>query len=378
MKVAVVHDWLTGMRGGERVLEVICRLFPFADIFTLLHFEKNVSNRINNHTIYTSRLQTFPFIKKHYRKLLPLFPWAIETFDLRDYDLVVSTSHAVAKGAVSGEHSLHVCYCHTPMRYIYDLYDAYFKTDHTSPWVRNAAALWKDYLTWWDQTTTDRVDYFIANSLNIADRIQRIYNRSSRIIYPPVDTDFFYPSGDAPNDYYLIVSALVPYKALEIAIEAFNELGTPLIIIGDGTEYERLKCQANENIFFKGYLRNDSEIRHYYQNCRALIFPGVEDFGLTPLECQACGRPVIAFSAGGALESVIEGISGHFFHDQTHQSLIQAVIDFEDMTFDPELLHQRAQEYDKTVMMDQLKLCFDEILTQNGWQKRLEHLNENA
>lgn len=366
MKVAIVHDWLTGMRGGERVLEVLCQLFPTADIYTLFFFPQKISPAIKQHRIITSTLQKIPGNKNHYRKLLPFYPSAIESFDLTDYDLIVSTSHAVAKGAIPGGKSLSVCYCHTPMRYIWDMYDIYFKQKNISVFIRYAAPFFCDYLKFWDQETTDRVDYFIANSRFVAKRIETIYNRSAQVVHPPVNTSLFEPSGNSHDDYYLIVSALAPYKKLELAIEAFNKLGKRLVIIGSGPEKKRLESMRKDNIEFKGFIDNDQIVKEYYQNCRALIFPGIEDFGLTPLEAQACGRPVIAFAKGGALESVIEGVSGHFFHEQTCSSLVNAVCEFESMHFSSETLRHRALQYDISIMIRELKKVFNRIFQQNN------------
>ncbi len=361
MKVAIVHDWLTGMRGGERVLEVFCRLFPEAVIFTLFHFPGKISETIESHPIVTSRLQYLPFKKRHYRMYLPLFPSAIESFDLEGFDLVISTSHAVAKGVIPGRNSLSVCYCHTPMRYIWDHYKTYFEDEHMSRIVRTVAPWIRDYLRWWDQRSSDRVNHFIANSRFVAERIQRIYNRKADVIHPPVDTAFYTPSFRPPEDYYLAVSAQAPYKRLDLAIDAFNRMGKKLILIGWGTQRSQLQLLAGDTIEFKGYL-TDEEVREYYRNCRALIFPGVEDFGLTPLEAQACGRPVIAYSRGGVLESVIQGISGLFFHEQSADALVEAVAMFETMSFSTDVLRNRAVEFDAAVMRKHLDISIRKLL----------------
>ncbi|MBN1355178.1 glycosyltransferase [bacterium] len=359
MKVAIVHDWLTGMRGGERVLEIFCRLFPDADIYTLFYFPEKISGQIKKHTVIPSRLQHVPGIRKHYRMLLPLFPSAVESFDLTGYDLVISSSHAVAKGAMGGDGSVSVCYCHTPMRYIWAMFDTYFGRNQSPRLLRLAAHLVRPYLASWDRTTTRRVGHFLANSRFIARQIESVYGRAATVIHPPVDTDLFVPAGCAPReDYYLIVSALAPYKRIDLAVEAFNRIGKRLVIIGSGTELQGLRAVSGETIEFKGYLRDDRDVVRYYQNCRALLFPGVEDFGLTPLEAQACGRPVIAFAGGGVLESVIEGVSGHFFHEQTVDALTEAVYEFEKMTFDPAILRRRALYYSAERMTDRLKTFF--------------------
>ncbi len=369
MKIALVHDWLTGMRGGERVLEIFCRLFPSASIFTLFHFPGTVSDLIQRHPIITSRLQRLPW-KSRYRMYLPLFPSAVESFDLSSFDLIVSTSHAVAKGAVPGDGSLSVCYCHTPMRYIWDMYDTYFNSVETHRIVRWTAPIFRDYLCCWDRSTVDRVDQFIANSRFVADRISTIYQRSSSVIYPPIDIDAFPICTDPPEDFYLIVSAYAPYKRLDIAIEAFNRMQKRLVIIGPGTTNKLLQKNAKDNIEFKGFLP-DGEVQEYYRRCRALIFPGIEDFGLTPLEAQASGRPVIAYAMGGVMESVIEGITGHFFHAQTPEALMQSVMEFESMTFNPETLRSHAMQYDSKVMFHHLKRYFEQLFATRRWSVKL-------
>jgi glycosyltransferase involved in cell wall biosynthesis len=367
MNVAIVHDWLTGMRGGERVLEIFCRLFPRADIFTLFHFPGSVSSLIESFPITTSYLQHCPFIRKHYRKFLPLFPSAIESFSLEGYDLIISTSHAVAKGAIPSNRAVSICYCHTPMRYVWDLYDVYFGngnepvlTRFIMPWIR-------DYLRWWDKDSSRRVDHFIANSRFVAQRIQALYERQSIVINPPVDTQFFIPNYQPPDDFYLMVTALAPYKMIDLAIDAFARLDKRLVIIGWGPQQEALARNLSPNIEMLGH-RPDEVVRDYYQRCRALIFPGVEDFGITPLEAQACGRPVIAFAKGGVLESVIEGVSGHFFHAQTPEDLMSAILEFETMDFNPEILRQRALEHDYEIMVRQLRNFFEAVFTSKHWK----------
>lgn len=365
MRIAIVHDWLTGMRGGERVLELFCHLFPDAHIFTLFHDKGSVSPTIESHPIITSRLQKIPGSKRFYRHLLPLFPGAIESFDLSGFDLIISTSHAVAKGAIPPRNALSVCYCHTPMRYIWDQYDIYFNPDNSSRVVRAVMPVVRDYLRHWDVATHDRVDHFIANSRFVANRIKRFYNRDSVVIPAPVDCDYYCPGDTDPEDFYLIVTALAPYKRVDIAIEAFNENGKPLKIIGSGTESNTLERKASDNIGFLGRL-SDDDVRDHYRRCKALIFPGVEDFGLVPLEVQACGRPVIAFGEGGALETVTEGVSGHFFYNQSAASLNNAINAFEQMTFSSDMIRKRAFEFDINVVRYRLQTFFDTLCHENN------------
>ncbi|TKJ34737.1 glycosyl transferase [bacterium (candidate division B38) B3_B38] len=345
MRIALVHDWLTGMRGGERVLEVLCEIYPQATIFTLLHIPGATSPIIERMTIKTSFIQRLPFASTRYRHYLPLFPTAIEQFDLRGYDLIISISHCVAKGAIVPSDAIHICYCNTPMRYAWDLYHDYFSPQRLGFLRRKLIPLFINYLRMWDVTSSARVDYFIANSNNVASRIMRHYKRESMVIYPPVDTEFFVPGGE-PKEFFLIVSALVPYKKIDLAIETLNQLKLSLKIVGKGPELSRLKRMANRNITFLGELSNE-EIRSLYQSCQALIFPGVEDFGLTSLEAQACGRPVIAFRKGGALESVIEEQTGVFFNQQASASLKNAIDKFYKMSFNKKKIRANALRFSR-------------------------------
>ncbi len=366
MKVALVHDWLTGMRGGERVLELFCSMFPQAPIFTLFHYPGTVSKIIESHQIVVSRLQKIPFSQTHYRMMLPFFPSAVESFDLQEFDCIISTSHAVAKGAIKGRNSLSICYSHTPMRYIWDQYDTYFKSPQTSCTVRFVMSFCKDYLQSWDFETRNRVDYYISNSRFVSQRIRTIYNRDSTVIPAPVDCRFYTPAGTDPDNFYLIVNAPAPYKRIDLAIEAFNQNGRRLIVIGGGKQYKALKKQAKQNIEFTGRI-SDEDVRDHYRRCKAIVFPGVEDFGLVPLEVQACGRPVIAFAKGGVLETVIEGVNGHFFHEQTSESLNQAIKTFEIMSFSPDIIRKRALEFDVLEIEKKLRHYLNSVFWPKGF-----------
>jgi glycosyltransferase involved in cell wall biosynthesis len=346
-KIAIVHDWLVGMRGGEKVLEVLCELYPQATIFTLVHRKGHLSPRIEGMKIVTSFLQDMPLGKVHYRHYLPLFPLAIRQLNLSGFDLVISSSHAAAKAARAPKGSLHICYCHTPMRYIWDQYDQYFGKDRASLTTRIGAALFRNYLRNWDVATAKRVDFFIANSQNVRRRIQRIYGRDSDVIFPPVDTGRF-QSHAAGRDFYLVVSALVKYKRVDIAVEAFNTLGLPLMIAGSGEQLKSLKAAAKPNISFLGW-KSDEELASLFGNCKALVFPGEEDFGIVPVEAMAAGRPVVAFGAGGLLETVVEGTTGTFFGEQTAESLAAAVKRMETMAFDEAAIRSHARQFDRTV-----------------------------
>ena len=366
MKVALVHDWLTGMRGGERVLEVLCELYPDADLYTLVYVKGQLSEAIEKMKIKTSFLQKVPGISKFYRSYLPLFPMAIEQFDLKGYELIISTSHCVAKGILPMPDSLHICYCFTPMRYIWDMYFEYFGGTRLGFRKYFIPAL-TNYLRIWDVTSSKRVDSFIAISNHVQRRIKKYYGRDSAVIYPPVDCNFFQPSkeADRENDYFLMVTAMAPYKRIDIAIEAFNRLGRRLLIIGEGPGMRSLRKMAKTNVEFLGWL-SDEKVKGFYQGCRAFIFPGEEDFGMTPVEAQACGKPVIAYGRGGVLESVVpfpkEKATGVFFHEPTAESLLQAIDLFERNRdrFDPQEIRNNALPFDQKNFREKIRSFMEE------------------
>ncbi|MEA1928340.1 MAG: glycosyltransferase [Candidatus Auribacterota bacterium] len=366
LKVALVHDWLNGMRGGEKVLEALCELYPEAEIFTLLLEPDKISPRIKRMTIHTSFIQHLPLSRKHYRNYLPLFPRAIERFDLSGFDLVISTSHAVAKGCKPPPDAVSVCYCFTPMRYIWFLYREYFGNNYLK---RLLLSPFFSYLRRWDVRSSQRVGKFLAISNVVAQRIRQIYNREAEIIFPPVDTEFFRPGGK-PGDYFLIVSALVPYKKLELAVRAFGKLDLPLRVIGSGPLADRLKKMAEDNIHFTGW-QSDENLLRQYRGCRALIFPGVEDFGIVPLEAQACGRPVIGLGKGGLTETIIpltedgeESPTGIFFPEQTEESLIEGVKRFikNEEKFDPTVIRAHAKKFDQKIFKAKFWVKIEEII----------------
>lgn len=355
-KVALVHDWLTGMRGGERCLEVFAELFPDAPIFTLVHRPGSCSETIEKRVIRTSFLQDIPFAPEHYRKFLPLFPRAVESFDLSGFDLILSSSHCAAKGVRRTARQRHVTYCYSPMRYMWDLYDDYFGRGRAGLLTRIGARAFRPYLRRWDRRSSARVDRFVAISRFVAERIERIYGQPSDVIYPPVETGRFRIG--QPEDFFLTVSAFAPYKRVDLAIEAFRRMGRRLVVIGGGQDEERLKKMAGPNIEFLG-RQPDAVIADYYARARAFIFPGIEDFGITPLESQAAGRPVIAFRLGGAAETVVPLTraardvrpTGLFFDEQTPESLINAVKRFEanEDVFDPLAARENALRFDTGV-----------------------------
>jgi len=357
-KVALVHDWLTGMRGGERCLEVFCELFPSADLYTLLHVPGSVSPAIESRRIVTSFIQRLPQAERRYRHYLPLFPAAVRAFDLRGYDLVLSSSHAVAKSVRVPPGALHVCYCFTPMRYVWDLYDDYFgpPAGLAARLVMPPVAAW---LRRWDRRTAAGVDQFVAISHFVADRIRRAYGRDADVIYPPVDVSRFRVDG-GPGEFYLVVSALTPYKRVDLAVEACNRLGRRLVVVGSGPEARRLRALAGPTVELLGW-RDDVQTAELYARCRALLFPPLEDFGITPLEAMAAGRPVIAFGEGGARETVVppgegEPPTGFFFERQTVEGLVDAIRRFEASAhqFEPKALRRRAEAFDRPLFRERV------------------------
>lgn len=345
MKVAIVHDWLTGVRGGERVLASICRILPNADIFTLFHFPEKIGGLVAGHRVTASRLNMLPGAGRCYRYLLPLMPGAVEEFDLSGYDLVVSSSHAVAKGARVTAGVPHICYCHSPMRYAWDNTGQYFRFGRLRHVRKALLGVLKHRLQAWDLRANRTVTQFIANSDNIRRRIEMHYSRQSAVIYPPVDTEFFTPSAAARDDgYYLVVSALEPYKRVELAIGAAQRANVRLVVAGTGSQLKPLRRFAGRNAEFTGRV-TDEELRTLYRNCRALLFPGIEDFGIVPVEAQACGKPVIAFGQGGCVETILPGRTGVFFHEQSEQAVVAAMHTLDAIKFDPQVARQNSLRF---------------------------------
>jgi glycosyltransferase involved in cell wall biosynthesis len=347
MKVALVHDWLTGMRGGEKVLEVLCELYPDADLYTLFHKPGSVSPLIERRRIETSFVQHLPFAASRYRWYLPLFPLAVTGFDFRGYDLVISTSHCAVKAIKAPPHVPHICYCHSPMRYAWDQFDAYFGPDRVGP--LSSRFLYRPIMTalaHWDAATAPRVTRFVANSAYVADRIRRYYGRAATVVYPPVDTAFFQPGPPAADRHFLIVSALVPYKRIELAIDACSLAGVPLRIAGDGPDRARLEARATSQVTFLGPLTGEA-LRDEYRRAAAVLLPGEEDFGIVPVEAQACGRPVVAYGRGGAVETVQDGVTGALFGESTPGAMAAALARVASTTFDASRLHAHAEHFSR-------------------------------
>ncbi len=360
MRVALIHDWLTGMRGGEKVLEVLCELEPAADIFTLLHRRGSVSATIERHRIHTSLIQRLPWAATHYRRFLPLIPFAIEQFDLDPYELVVSSSHCAAKAVITTGRARHICYCHSPMRYAWDQFDAYFGAER----VGGVASRWfyrptMARLARWDAATAARVDRFVANSRHVAGRIARYYNRVASVVYPPVDTVFYHPAAVPPESHFLIVSALVPYKRIDLAIEACQRAGARLRIVGDGPERDTLERLAGGTAEFLGAV-SDAAIRDEYRRALAVILPGEEDFGIVPVEAQACGRPVVALGRGGVLDTVTDGETGVLFAEPTAQALAAALERVAALRVDGGRLRASAERFSRQRYAGQMRALIDE------------------
>lgn len=346
------------MRGGEKVVEILSDLYPDADIFTLVCDPNAISAKLKRHRITTSFLQKIGGVR-HYQKMLPLMPYALESFDLTGYDLIISSEAGPAKGIIPGPDALHVCYCHSPMRYIWDLYPQYRAA--SGPLTKALMSLTAPSLRQWDVSTSHRVDHFIANSSYVARRIERYYRRSAHVIHPPVNLSRFIPV-ETPGDYYLCAGQITPYKRIDIAVAACTRLGKRLLVVGAGVT-PALRRLAGPTIEFLGAV-DDATMTHHFAHCKALLFPGVEDFGIVPLEVMASGRPVIAFAKGGALETVVEGKTGVFFHEQTVDSVVEAITRFEAVAdqFSTTALQGHASLFDAEVCRSRIAAFIDGAL----------------
>ena len=364
MKVAIVHDYLNQLGGAERVVGVLHQLFPQAPVFTSIVDRNRLWPSLVDADIRTSWMQSLPGLQRHFKKYLPFYPIAMESFDLQEYDLVISSSSAFAKGVRTRKDAIHFCYCHTPMRFVWD-YDRYVEREQFGQITRTFLPMLIDRLKAWDLRTAGNPTRYIANSSVVADRIRRYYGKEPTIIFPPVEIDRF-SFAASKGDYFLLVSRLNPYKRIDLAIEAFNDLGLPLRIVGDGPDRPILERMAKPNIQFLG-RRPDEEVARFYAECRGFVFPGEEDFGITPLEANAAGSPVIAYQAGGALDTVVDEESGIFFKEQTVAALKQAVLRCDSHFWDRDRLRQNAMRFSPAVFSESLR----SLLAQYGAQEFL-------
>ncbi len=359
LRVALVHDYLNQWGGAENVLREISEIFPDAPIFTLLVDYRKIKSELKDKKIIPSFIQNFPFKLKLYREFSFLYPIAIESFDLRNFDLIISSSSGFAHGIIPPPYSIHVSYCHTPLRYAYHFYHQYRKSQRSIPRILKDMLL--HYYRIWNSSASKRVDYFIANSRETKRRIELYFGKTAKIIFPPVDTDFFKPSSDKKEDFFLFVGRLRDYKRLDLAISATKELGYRLFVVGEGENLNSLKAKTGEGVNFMGRVSRE-KLRELYQKAKALIFPGLEDFGIVPLEANACGTPVIAYKGGGALDTVIEGETGIFFEEQNKDALIETILKFEKMKFDKEKMYKNAERFSKKRFKEEFKKFINEII----------------
>uniref|UniRef100_A0A7C3J713 Glycosyltransferase family 4 protein n=1 Tax=candidate division WOR-3 bacterium TaxID=2052148 RepID=A0A7C3J713_UNCW3 len=344
MKIGIVHDYLNQYGGAERVLEVLLEIFPQSTVFTLIYDKNKISPFLSKQNIKKSFLNRFPFSKFYYEYLLPFYPAAVESFDTREFDIIISNSSAWAKGVVTNTKTMHVTYCLNPMRFVWE---SFFPLIKKKGVISKGLKIILSQIRIWDEVSSKRPDFYITISKTVQKRLKKYYDIESPIIYPPINTEFFVPDQNKrQEEFFLIVSRLKPYKSIELAIESFNRLKKPLVIIGEGTHYNYLKSIAERNIQFLNYV-DDKKLLSYYQRCRALIFPQIEDFGIVSLEAQACGKPVIALKKGGALETVVEGKTGLFFEKQSVDSLTDAIKRFEQISFSQKECRDNALKFSK-------------------------------
>ena len=357
MKVAITADWLNTSGGGERVLMQLHRMFPDAPVYTTVCDRDAIPAAMRDWDIRTSFLQRVPFAKRRHQPFLPLMPMAFEQFDMSEYDLVITTNSACAKGVITRPGALNVCYCYTPCRYIWDLYHEYTRGMRTRALFAPVA----HWLRVWDRLSADRVDHFIGISHEVGSRIRRHYRRDAEVVYPPVDVDRIRPNGLPPEDFYLVVARLVPYKRVDLAVQAASRLGRRLVVVGDGSERRRLEALAGPTVEFLG-RRGDDEVAELLARCRAFLFPGWEDFGIAPVEAQAAGRPVIAYGRGGAAETVVDGATGVLFEEQTVDSLAEAMLRADGIAFDPATCRRNAERFGSDVFRAQLGAAIERQL----------------
>lgn len=361
MKLVIVHDWLTNMGGAEQVVINFKEIYKDAPIYTTFYNPNNLDDKLKNLDVKTSFLQKKKMVTNH-KKYFPLMPLAFENFDLNEYDVVLSSSSSCAKGVITKPGSIHICYCHTPMRYAWEKRDEYL--NGMGKLKKKLIKILLHYMRIWDYVSSARVDYFIANSTEVQKRIKKHYKRDSIVINPPVRCNLFDIS-ETDGDYYFIVSRLVGYKRFDLAVQACSQLGKKLVIIGDGPEKEKLMSLANENITFLG-RQPDDVVKKYMSECKALLYPGEEDFGIVPVEAQACGRPVIAYGKGGVLDSVVPEKTGVFFKEQSVESLKEAILKFEKMSFDKQEIRKHALKFDESVFREKIQKYIEELQNENN------------
>jgi glycosyltransferase involved in cell wall biosynthesis len=350
-RIALVHDWLNQMGGAEGVLETLVSMYPGAPIYTSMYWRERMPEEYRRWDIRTSSLDRIPLTRRRHQWFLPWYPSAFEQFDLAPYDLVISNKSGLCHGVITGPDTLHICYCLTPTRYLWD-YPGYVRREGLGRIARVMLPPVLKSLREWDRLAAERVDHFVAISETVKRRIAKYYRRDATVIYPPVRTNAFQP-GTQTSDFFLSVGRLIPYKRMDLAVEAFNELGWPLVVIGDGRDAKRLKSMAGPNIRFLG-RQPGPVVRDHMARCRGFVFPGLEDFGIAPVEAQAAGRPVIAFAGGGALESVVDGKTGLFFREQTAESLVEALRRLASMRFDPAEIRANAERFSEDVFRARL------------------------
>ena len=370
MKVAIVHEWLVNMGGSEKVVLALHRLFPEAPIYTTVFNPDKLPDEFRGFDVRTSFIQHLPQARTKYQRYLPFMPTAFEQFDLTEYDLVLTSNHACAKGVVTRTETLNICYCHTPMRYAWGFYHEYMEREKVGRFGRCIIPPLMTYLRMWDRLAADRVDYFVANSTTVARRIEKYYRRDSVVIHPPVEVEqirsleeHIYSEKDS-EDFYLLVSRLVPYKRVDLAVKAFSRMGLPLVVIGDGSERSRLEAIAGNTVRLLG-RQPDEVVRSHFARCKAFIFPGEEDFGITPVEAQAAGKPVIAFGKGGVTDSVIDGVTGVFFEEQSVDALMGAIERFQGMSFDRSVIRKHAERFSEKVFAEKMMSFIQEKMQEH-------------
>ena len=373
-KIALVHDYLNQYGGAERVLEALHDVYPWAPVYTSIYSPRKMPDHYRRWRIHTSFMQRLPGVMSRHQWYLPLYPLAVESFDLSRYNVVLSSSSAFAKGVITEPETLHVCYCHSPMRFAWN-FDEYIQWEKgAARRVRLLLPVVLNYVRLWDEVSAGRVDAYIANSRVVARRIRKRYRREATVINPPVDTRLYRPlEGEPLGDYFLIVSRMIPYKRLDVAIDAFTRLKLPLKVVGTGRQAADLQDRAGPNIEFLGSLP-DADLKRLYAGCRAFIFPGEEDFGITPLEAQASGRPVIAYGAGGALETVVEGLTGEFFPEQSAEALADVVARFDERRYDAIAIRRHAEGFDTEVF----KRKIEEFIAGKVTEREVEQIAQLA